>query len=90
MMMPEKKKISSLIVSKLSGADSKMDFIDKQVPEEKSSEPSYSAEEAAMSTFLRAFKREDVKGMCAALKDFFYLCESGEDESMGDSIFSRE
>ena len=81
MMMPEKKKISSLIVSKLSGAEGKMDFIDKQVPEEKSSEPSYSAEEAAMSSFLRALKREDVKGMTAAFKDLIYLCEETEDSS---------
>ena len=90
LMMPQKKKVSSLIVSKLSGGDGKLDFIDRgSIEDEESSEPSYSAEEAAMSTFLRAMKREDAKGMAAALKDFIYLCEDCEDESEED-LFSRE
>ena len=84
MMMPEKKKISSLIVSKLSGAESNIDFIDKQVPEEKSQEPSYSAEEAAMSSFLRALERKDVKGMTAAFKDLMYLCDGDDENPFGD------
>lgn len=80
MMMPEKKKISSLIVGKLTGAKENMDFIEKPKTENSLPEKSMSAHEAAMSSFLRAFKREDVSGMTSALKDFIYLCEEEEDK----------
>lgn len=87
-MMPQKKKISTIIMGKLAGkpAGDSADFIQKfgeESDDEKEMEiPSdemLSAEDAAMKSFLRALERKDAKGMASAMKDFMYLCEESED-----------
>ncbi len=73
MMMPDKKKMMSIILGSLSPSNEarKDKMKDSDEPEDDKS----SALRDAMEKFLRAVKSESPDGMVRALKDFVYLCE---------------
>ena len=80
LLMPNKKKIATLIVSGLGGSK-KPDFVQKLgeesgTGEDKLPEAEEEADgvEASMEDFLRAVERKDAKAMARALKNALVMC----------------
>ena len=82
MMLPDKKKIASVIVDKMKPkSEEPMEEIKSE-----NNESDYSmAKEDAAKKMLSAFEKKDSKMLVAALQDFMDMCEMEEDESEDES-----
>lgn len=84
LLMPNKKKIASVIVAKI--GKPKDDYVQKmgdengtgeyEVPEEEENDKI--GLEAAMDDFLRAVEKKDAKAMASAFESAMVLCEESE------------
>ena len=96
MIMPQKQKIASIFVSKLTskGDQGSGDFVQK-MGEPNSYEKEYEtgaesdessglALESAASSIIAALEKKDSKALKSALKDFIYLCDESEDAMEGE------
>lgn len=76
MMLPDKKKMASIIVAKAKpgGMD---EIVDEVMPGEAIDDKSMALEDAA-SMIMSAMEKKDAKMMVSALKDFMDMCESDD------------
>ena len=81
MMLPDKKKIASLIVNKIKPKmDGGMEVDEQEYQQDESINDNDMALEAAMESFIAAYKREDAAAMAQIFKDAFQLMEQSEEE----------
>jgi hypothetical protein len=94
MIMPQKQKIASIFVSKLTSKGDSADFVQK-MGDEGSYKKQYEtgaetmndsslALESAASSIIAALEKKDSKALKSALKDFIYLCDESEDATEGE------
>lgn len=94
LLMPNKKKIASIIVAKLD-AKPKADYVQKlgeksetgsyELPEDDDAGGPSVGLEAAMDDFIRAVEKKDAKGAAKAFEAAMVLCEHGEESEEPES-----
>ncbi len=89
LIMPQKKKIASIFISKLSSQPSEgesKDFVQRMGEESDSDEyetpgEDYKlAKESAASSIISALEAKDAKALAQALSEFISVCEASEKE----------
>jgi hypothetical protein len=78
MMLPDKKKMASIIVAKIKPGKSQEEVVDEVQPGEAVDDKSMALEDAA-SMMMQAVEKKDAKMMVSALKDFIDMCEMKEE-----------
>lgn len=87
MMLPQKKKIATLIVASLKGKPKEEGPSVEPVSNEEPAEDYSLGLESAVEALFSAFEQKDVKAGVSALRDFMEMCDhsSEEEESMDES-----
>lgn len=84
MMLPQKKKIATLIVASLKGKPKEGEPSVEPVSNEEPSEDYSLGLESAVEALFSAFEQKDVKAGVSALRDFMDMCDHSS-EAMDES-----
>lgn len=85
-MKDNKKKMAALIISKAAGPANAKEQLDEPVVKEGAEQDDSIGMESAAEDLMQAIEQKNAKGIVAAIKDLYAMCESNEPEEDNEQI----